>query len=525
MPELRTACSGLRPARAMSLHVSVLFSTIRPLLVRLFVAAQTIKNAVKKRMRSKLSGMMTIGVILAVSGCMSPWSPGRSASSSVSVLQDTNPVSQATHAATADAAESLEPNASDLPTTTDEATAAVLGELQQIGAIDPAAQQKLIADLREAKPEDWPRIVQQFQSALAFREQLAAKESQSEKEPATAVAQASADSVYARQQQEVPLARGAVPQASTTRTPQAQGIPKVVSAMLGDSTVSRDALAQHFVTESTAPSQPPPSTSMNRKPTVIAAAEPHVEEQVSHTAPIVSAQPAGSSQEHLQAAITSMEQSTQEPPASVEDVQQHMRLRLLRLLAGQEGAAVSPIPGASSTQQDYWSKQLFAISTYLDSEQQPDVKRRAAGSLIHLDSARTSLAELATLRVSNLTFVDSVDGFGVYKEHEEAKFRPGEQVTLYTEVENFRSQSSREGFHTKLSTSYEVLDMNGTRVDGAQFPDVEDLCKNQRRDFHMQYGVALPTHIYAGQYKLQLTITDQHSQKIGQTSVPFEIVE
>jgi len=169
--------------------------------------------------------------------------------------------------------------------------------------------------------------------------------------------------------------------------------------------------------------------------------------------------------------------------------------------------------------------QLFAISTYLDNEQQPDVKRRAAGSLMHLDSARAHLAELATLNVRSLTFVDSVDGFGVYEEHEETKFRPGDQVTLYTEVENFQSRSSQEGFHTQLSTSYEVLDMQGTRVDGAQFPDVEDLCKNQRRDFHMQYGVALPTHIYPGQYQLKLTITDQQSHKIGQTSVSFEIVE
>jgi len=144
---------------------------------------------------------------------------------------------------------------------------------------------------------------------------------------------------------------------------------------------------------------------------------------------------------------------------------------------------------------------------------------------MHLDSARSSLAELATLSVRNLTFVKSVGGFGVYQELEETKFRPGDQVTLYTEVENFRSQSTKEGFHTQLSTSYEVLDLKGVRVDGAQFPDVKDLCKNQRRDFHMQYGVALPTHIYAGHYQLQLTITDQLSHKIGQTSAPFEIVE
>jgi len=410
--------------------------------------------------------------------------------------------------------------------------AAVLGELQQIGAADPAAQQKLMADLRETKPEEWPRMVQQFQSALAFRDQLATKESQQIAQASTkstTVTQASsvvADSVYAQKGHAAASEAGTLQPALAASVSQAQGFPQVASAMLGNTTASREALAKHLAAASPPTTLLPPlpiaTTPTNRKPTVLAAAE---RKKVEQSSPTSSAVPMGTSQAHLQAAIASMEQSTPNPPSSVEDVQQQMRLRLLRLLAGQESAAVSPIPGASHTQQDYWSNQLFALSTYLDDKQQPDVKRRAAGSLIHLDSARASLAELATLNVRNLTFVDSVDGFGVYQEHEETKFRPGDQVMLYAEVENFRSQSSKEGFHTKLSTSYEVLDESGKRVDGAQFADVEDLCRNQRRDFHMQYGVPLPTHIYAGHYKLQLTITDLLSHKIGQMDVPFEIVE
>jgi hypothetical protein len=70
-----------------------------------------------------------------------------------------------------------------------------------------------------------------------------------------------------------------------------------------------------------------------------------------------------------------------------------------------------------------------------------------------------------------------------------------------------------------------VVDPQGRRVDGAQFPEVEDVCRNQRHDFHMQYGVALPTRIYPGEYELRLIITDQLSNKIGQASLPFEIVE
>jgi len=230
-------------------------------------------------------------------------------------------------------------------------------------------------------------------------------------------------------------------------------------------------------------------------------------------------------QAHLQNSIHDLQSFVQPTPGSTDEVHQHMRLRLLQLLGGNEETALQPIPGATASQQDYWNKQIFAVSTFLDNEHQPDDKRRAAGALMHLDQARAKLAELATLQVRKLAFVDSVEGYGAYESQEDTKFRPGEQVTLYAEIENFSSESTKEGYRTRLGTSYEVIDKRGKRVDSAQFPEVEDLCRSPRRDFHMQYTVTLPKRIYPEQYELRLIITDQRSHKIGQASVPFEISE
>jgi hypothetical protein len=230
-------------------------------------------------------------------------------------------------------------------------------------------------------------------------------------------------------------------------------------------------------------------------------------------------------QDELGLAISNLENSVAPHPGNTDEVHEHMRLRMLYLLAGRQSDSMLPIPGATPALQDYWAKQLFAMSSFLDNHQQPDDKKRAAGSLLFLNQARAKLAELATLQVRNLSFVESVDGYGVYKRRELHEFHPGDPVTLYTEVENFRSDSTNEGYSTTLATSYEVLDASGQRVDGRQFPEVEDVCQNQRRDFHMQYGVTLPTGIYPGEYQLRLTITDQLSHKIGQASVPFTIVE
>ncbi|MDC0936701.1 hypothetical protein OAS39_10475, partial [Pirellulales bacterium] len=187
--------------------------------------------------------------------------------------------------------------------------------------------------------------------------------------------------------------------------------------------------------------------------------------------------------------------------------------------------ALRPVPGAAPAQQDYWAKQLYAVSAYLDDKNQGDEMQRAATALVHLDEARDRLSELAMLQIRNLALVDAVGGFGDYKLHKDGKFRPRDQATLYAEVQNFHSESTAEGFRTHLSTSYQVLDQSGTRVDGGQFPDVEDVCKSRRRDFHMQYGIVLPARIYAGQYELQLIVTDGKSKKIAQASVPLEIAE
>ena len=79
--------------------------------------------------------------------------------------------------------------------------------------------------------------------------------------------------------------------------------------------------------------------------------------------------------------------------------------------------------------------------------------------------------------------------------------------------------------HDKHHAAY-VTKLNAA-LDGAGVAEqpIEDLCRNPRRDFHMQYTVTLPTRIYAEQYEIRLIITDQQSHKIGQASVAFEIVD
>jgi murein L,D-transpeptidase YcbB/YkuD len=421
------------------------------------------------------------------------------------------------------------------PVSHEQAFAQVLDELQEIHAIDPQAEAELMADLKAAKPEHYPHIVSAFRTALAYRQQLASRDHRSlshdddvliasddsfarlvshespapERDSAerAAMVQASLEAARAAKRQRsaaeadnpapIPRDRTAVTPV-VSQGPQ-EGLPHAGAVALGP------APSQHTL------------TSVELTPEKVETAAAHA------TQPVLANTSPGDWQTELARSIAELERTVVPNPTSVAELHDHMRLRTLQLLAGREEQAYRPIPGASADQQDYWSKQLFAISAYLDAGGKLDDKQRAAAALSALDDARAKLAELATLQIRNAAFVTSVDGFGAYTPVKATKFQPAQSVTLYAEVENFRSNSTEDGYHTSLATSYQVLDKTGRRVEGRQFPDVVDKCRNRRRDFHMQYQFPLPTRIYPGEYDLQLTITDHNSGKIGQTTLPFEI--
>jgi hypothetical protein len=243
-------------------------------------------------------------------------------------------------------------------------------------------------------------------------------------------------------------------------------------------------------------------------------------------APAVAAEPQHLDwHDHLEAAIQGLESETSDPPGTTAAIGRHAGLRLLYLVDGRRDSALKPISGIPPTQQDFWNKELFALVTYLDAERTADESRRAAAASVALREAAAKLGELATLSVRSLAFCTEVHSYGVYKKFPKYEFQAGQEVLLYAEVENFKTQAGEKGFHTALKSSYEILDSQGARVDQKEFEITAEDCQNLRRDYFIRYFVWMPKRIYGGNYTLQLTIEDTHSQKIGQSSIDFTIHE
>jgi hypothetical protein len=197
---------------------------------------------------------------------------------------------------------------------------------------------------------------------------------------------------------------------------------------------------------------------------------------------------------------------------------------MLYLAAGRREDALRPIACINPAEQDYWAKQLWSLATFMDSERSSDAPRRAAEAAQHLNEAAAKLGELATLVVKNLAFCTEVRSYGVFTRFKDYEFTAGQRLLLYAEVENFKSDHTRKGYHTALKCSYQILDAQGRRVATDEASMMEEYCQNPRRDYFLNYEhLRLPTPMYEGRYTLQLTIEDTLSQKIGQSSIEFTV--
>jgi hypothetical protein len=202
---------------------------------------------------------------------------------------------------------------------------------------------------------------------------------------------------------------------------------------------------------------------------------------------------------------------------------QHARLRMLYAAAGRREETVRPIPAAQPAAQQFLSKELEGLTTWLNVEQTPNTAGRAAEAKPALAEALAKLAESAPLAVRNLAFCTEVQSYGCAKRFEKYAFQANQEVLLYAEVENFASEPTPKGYHTSLRSSYQILDTRGRRVAEHTFAATEEHCQNLRRDFFIGYHLRLPKGMTPGKYTFQLSIQDLKCQKVGQASIEFEV--
>jgi hypothetical protein len=270
------------------------------------------------------------------------------------------------------------------------------------------------------------------------------------------------------------------------------------------------------------PTEPPREICPAASATALAAASPanQTSDKVvlaSYTAPAAP----DDWRQQLDHTIEALETEAAKHPGT--DAAQQSRLRMLYAAAGRRADAVRPIPATSLAGQQFLSKEMEGLSTWLGADGAPDAGRRAADAKASLSDTLAKLTESAPLAVRNLAFCTEIQSYGCMKRFEKYEFQPNQEVLLYAEVENFLSQPTSKGYHTSLRSNYQVLDAHGQRAAEHAFAATEEYCQNHRRDFFIGYHLRLPKGMEAGRYSLRLRIEDLKSQKSGEASIEFEV--
>jgi len=419
--------------------------------------------------------------------------------------------------------------------------------------LDSAGREQLARDLRQTDPALWPAFVQQFRAGIAYRQQrdraaaggLASQPASAPTVPpkvpvVPTAAEHESRLTEAALSQKVPLRGVEAAQPRAAVEPKARDEARIEKPPAFEQLIRERAAEQAtvwpeagtFVKRALAESTPPgppgtAGTQLGDCPDFRAAKMGL--SPLGATGRVVAAGYEAPIQanwrEHLAGAVTALQSEVRDAPQSAAGVELQARLRMLYLLADRREDALRPIPSAPPAVQEFWSQELYGLATWLDSQRVSDPSRRAGQSKPPLAAAVHRLEELAPLVVRNLAFITEVQSYGIYKPFGKSEFTPGQELLLYAEVENFRSEDTPKGFHTVLQGSYQIFDSRGQRVAGQELNTVEEYCRNPRRDFFLAYRLSLPKRIYAGKHTLQLSLVDQKSQKIGQASIEFSVKE
>ena len=402
-------------------------------------------------------------VLFASAGCMSPrgiadpWALTAPPYSTPYSTPETASTPKPAARAPANTANLSATNTLSATTASPTELATVMGDVQQIGAQDPEAQQALLEDLKRTDPSLWPQLIRAFRSSMAYRQQSAARLAQ------TTGQQLPANSAIAGPPPSM------MQQVGYSDTPQYQ----YQSTGAPSATIVRPvAVSPQSIPESSegllVPRSPPaesgrsyPDTMLPAVRLIPAADDAHAMPASAVTATAADATPpaATPSDWHapLSTAIGALESKVAASSGQPSNTADEARLRLLYLVADRRDEAANPPPGASPESHEFWNQASTGLATLIDDQRIADPQHRAEEAARHLHAAANELEQNAPLALEHLAFCTEVNSFGVYKKFPKYEFKRGEEVLLYAEVQNFTSTTTEAGYHTSLHSSVQIL--------------------------------------------------------------------
>lgn len=195
-------------------------------------------------------------------------------------------------------------------------------------------------------------------------------------------------------------------------------------------------------------------------------------------------------------------------------------LKILRSVAGNPSAVnlYDKLGELNSTLPNHQFEALQRIIEQTDD--------RKSNLISQLRAAVQQVSQSARLIIENAKLCTAVTGFGKFKQFESYRFRPGDEVLLYCELQNL-SESRKESENEQLvrtcqlDAQVEFLDEQDQIDYVKSFANIKDECKTERKDFYVFFRFKIP-NLSAGKHKVQIRFTDKIGRKTASLATPLE---
>lgn len=127
------------------------------------------------------------------------------------------------------------------------------------------------------------------------------------------------------------------------------------------------------------------------------------------------------------------------------------------------------------------------------------------------------------LTLRNPCFATRVQAWGVVDRFAEDRFRPGQDVIVYFELDGLSAGTSPAGHTTCIDTTLRLKAADGRQLHDWTFEPIAETCRARRHDYFARYVVRIPESADNKDCRLEIAVTDTLSGAVADATLPLEI--
>jgi hypothetical protein len=124
--------------------------------------------------------------------------------------------------------------------------------------------------------------------------------------------------------------------------------------------------------------------------------------------------------------------------------------------------------------------------------------------------------------VRNACFASRVRAWGNVERFPDERFRPGQEVIVYFELDGLSAAESAAGFKTSIDTALRLVDADGRELHAWSFEPITEACPARRHDYFARYVVRLPESA-GGSCRVEVAVTDTLAGTAATATLPCTV--